>query len=58
MWRLELNSTKKGRLDENATELNTGNDESGEYKVKAVCDSTVYAKESKDHLLRLYYLIF
>ena len=39
------------------TELDANND-SGEYKIKAICDSAVYAKESESgHLLGLYYLM-
>ena len=54
---LEQDTTKKGRLDENATELDAGN-EGGEYKVEAIRDSAVYARESESgHLLGLYYLV-
>ena len=39
------------------TELNAG-DNSGEYKVEAIRDSAVYARESESgHLLGLYYLV-
>ena len=57
---LEQNTVRKGRVDKNNTaELDAGNNESGEYKVKAICDSAVYAKESESsHLLGLYYLVF
>ena len=42
--------------EENAEELDAGND--GEYKVEAIWDSTVYARESKSgHLPGLYYLV-
>ena len=44
-------------MDENATELDAGNNEGGEYKVKAICDSAIYARESTGHLPRLYYLV-
>ena len=55
---LEQDTTKKGRVDENATELDAANDESGEYEVEAICDSAVYAKESESgHLPGLYYLV-
>ena len=38
---------------------NNGNsNNSKEYKVEAISDSAVYTKESKDHLPRLYYLVF
>ena len=39
------------------TELNVGED-SDEYKVKIICNSAVYARESTGHLLGLYYLVF
>ena len=56
---LEHNTTKKGRIDKNATELaelNASKD-SGEYKVEAICDSAVHAKKSAGHLPGLYYLV-
>ena len=41
----------------NAAELDVGN-ENGEYKVEAIWDSAVYARESKlGHLLGFYYLV-
>ena len=44
-------------MDENATELDAGN-EGSEYKVEAIWDSAVYARESKSgHLPGLYYLV-
>ena len=43
--------------ENNAAELAAG-DESGEYKMEAIWDSAVYARESEsDHLLGLYYLV-
>ena len=33
---LEQNCTRKGRVDKNVTKLDTGNNNSGEYKVKAI----------------------
>ena len=55
---LEQNTIKKGQMDENdATELDAGND-SSKYKVEAIRNSVVYAKESKSGYLRgLYYLV-
>ena len=55
---LEQDTTRKGRVhEENAEELDAG-DNSGEYKVEAIWDSTVYARESKSgHLPSLYYLV-
>ena len=56
---LEQNTTKKRRVDKNATELDAGNNDSGEYKVEAIRDSAVYARESESgHLPGFYYLIF
>ena len=53
---LEQDTTRKGRVDENATELDAGED-SGEYEVEAIRDSAVYARESAGHLPGLYYLV-
>ena len=44
--------------DENVAELDIGNDESGEYKVEAIRDSEVYARESElGHLPGFYDLV-
>ncbi len=53
---LEQDIIKKGRV-ETAIELDEG--DSKEYKVEAIRDSAVYAKESESgqHLPGLYYLI-
>ena len=53
---LEQDTTRKGRVDENATELDAG-DESGEYEVEAIRNSAVYARESAGHLPGFYYLV-
>ena len=55
---LEQDTTRKEWVhEENAEELDAG-DNSGEYKVKTIQDSAVYARESKsDHLPGLYYLV-
>ena len=57
---LNQDTTRKGRVDDdenNAAELDAG-DESGEYKVEAIWDSAVYARESKSgYLPSLYYLV-
>ena len=37
--------------------FDTGNNEVGMYKVEAIRDSAVYAKESAGHLLEVYYLL-
>ena len=46
-------------MDENdAAELDAGEDEGGEYEVEAICDSAVYAQESEmGNLPGLYYLV-
>ena len=45
-------------MDEDATELDADDDESGEYEVKAIRDSAVYARESgSGYLPRLYDLV-
>ena len=55
---LEQDTTRKGQVDENnVTELNAGDNKGGEYKVEAIRDSAVYARESAGHLLGLYYLV-
>ena len=55
---LEQDTTRKGRVhEENAKELDNG-DDSREYKVEAIRDSAVYARESESgHLPGLYYLV-
>ena len=57
---LEQDTTRKGRVDEKVRqmEFDAGDDESGEYKVEAIWDSAVYARESESgHLPGLYYLV-
>ena len=57
MLLLKQNTIKKKQIDKNETKLNAGNDSKG-YKVEAICNSAVNAKESKsDNLPNLYYLI-
>ena len=55
---LEQIITSKEQVDENVTKLEAGN--SKEYKIEAIWDSAVYARESElgYYLLRLYYLVF
>ena len=54
---LEQDTTRKGQVDENMTELDASND-SGEYKVEAIWDNTINTKELESgHLPELYYLI-
>ncbi len=55
---LEQDITKKERVDETTSRLEFKSDGNGEeYKVKAICNSAVYARESEGHLLSLYYLV-
>ena len=58
MLLLKQDTTRKRRVDdENAAGLDAG-DKSGEYKVEAIWDSKVYARESESgHLPGLYYLV-
>ena len=58
MSMLEQDITEKRQVDEDRTELDVGDNEGGEYKVEAICNSAVYAKESAGHLAGLYYLVF
>ena len=51
--------TKKKQVDKNdAIKLDAHDNESGEYKIKAIFDSAVYIKKSTGHLPGLYYLVF
>ena len=52
---LEQDTTRKGRVDEKAMELDANDNE--EYEVEAICDSAVYARELVGHLPGLYYLV-
>ena len=57
---LEQDTTKKGRVDKEVRqmEFDADDDESGEYKVEAIWDSAVYARESESgHLPGFYYLV-
>lgn len=57
---LEQDITKKKRVDENVRQIafDVSNNEGKEYKVKKIRDSAVFVRESTDHLLQLYYLVF
>ena len=62
MLLLEHDNTKKGWVDKEVRQMqfnNNGNsNNSGKYKVEAIRDNTVNAKESElGHLPGLYYLI-
>lgn len=57
---LEQDITRKRQVDKATSQMGSNNreGESGEYKVKTICNSTVYTKESEGgHLSELYYLI-
>ena len=46
-------------MDEDATKLDAGDNDSNKYKMKAICNSAVYTRESESsHLPGLYYLVF
>lgn len=51
---LKQDITSKGQV-KTAIELNKGKKKESE--VEAICDNAVYAKETKDHLPDLYYLV-
>ena len=54
---LKQDKTRKKQVDKDVTELNAAKN-SGKYKVEAICNSAVYAKESElGYLPRLYYLV-
>lgn len=46
----------KEQMEKTQLELDSDNN-NGEYKIEAIWDSTVYAKELEVHLLGLYYLV-
>ena len=52
---LKQDTTRKRRVDEKAMEFDAGDNE--EYKVEAIRNSAVYARESAGHLPGLYYLV-
>lgn len=55
---LEQNTTKKRQIDENLTNLDVGNNNNRKYKVKAICNNAIYAKELKSgHPPKFYYLV-
>ena len=57
---LEQDTTRKGRMNElfpePEPEFDAGDNK--EYKVEAIKDSAVYAKEAEGYLPGLYYLVF
>ena len=59
MLLLEQGTTRKEQVNENnATKLDTGNNESKKYKKEAICNNAVYTRQSANHLSKLYYLVF
>ena len=57
---LEQDNTRKGQVDEKIRqmEINAGNNDSREYEMEKIWDSTVYTRKSESgHLPGLYYLI-
>ena len=57
---LEQDTTRKGRVNKEVKqmEFDAGDDDGGEYKVEAIWDSAVYARETESgHLPGLYYLV-
>ena len=55
---LGQDTTRKGRVDENATELDVVGNDSSEYKIEAIRHSAIYTRESESgHLPKLYYLV-
>ena len=44
MLLLKKNTTRNRRVDENAMELDIGNNEGGEYKVESIYNSAIYAR--------------
>ena len=58
MLLLEQDTTRKGRVIEKISELDTGNKDSKKYKVEAIWNCAIYAnKLESGHLPGLYYLI-
>ena len=57
MLLLEQDTTRKGWVDENVTELNVG-DDNKKYKVEAIWDSAFYTRKSESgQLPGFYYLV-
>ena len=54
---LEQNTIRKERVDKKVMELEFEAGDSKKYKVEAIWDSAIYARESEDHLPGLYYLV-
>ena len=56
MLLLEQDITRREWVDKNVTELEFKAGDSEEYKIEAICDNAINAKEAKSHLPGLYYL--
>lgn len=54
---LELDNIRKKWVDKNPTQQKFDADNKKEFKIEEIWDNVIYAKESKGHLLGLYYLI-
>ena len=54
---LEQDITKKDQVDKKVTELDFEAGDSEEYKVEAIWNNAVYAKELEGHLPGPYYLV-
>ena len=54
---LEQDITKRGQVDKTTSQIELDEANSEEYKIKAIYDSAVYARELESHLLGLYYLV-
>ena len=54
---LEQDTIRKELVDKKVRELEFESGNSKEYKVEAIQDSAVYARELKSHLPKLYYLV-
>lgn len=58
MLLLEQNTTRKGQIDKNITQLEFEFDNSEDYKIDGICNSVVYNKKLKSlNLSSLYFLI-
>ena len=57
MLLLEQDITKKEWVDKKVTKLEFKAGDSKKYKVEAISDNAVYAKEAEGHLPGLYYLV-
>ena len=57
---LEQNTTRKSQINKLFPELEPEFDtnKNKKYKIKAIGDSVIYAKEAKKYLPDLYYLVF